>query len=444
MNQFLHLVVSGDGLKARLVREGLGSAGIQATNRVLALALGIVLARSLGADGYGVYAYAFSIMSLLMVVAEAGVPTLLMREIAASQGCEEWGLLRGALSHGVKFVGLVATSVSVFGLLVLWWRADDLAPPVLYTTRLMLFVLPVSALCKTVAHAMSGLHRVVIGQAVDMLVRPVLVLVLVGTGFMLWPNLREPYYAMTAQFVAATIVLLVGALILRRFLPAATKTLKQENRRRNWLRSALPFVLIGGAGVLNNNTDIIMLGWFTGSEEVGIYRVAVQGATLVAFSLQVANAVVAPQFTRLYAKGDMARLQHLVTQSARVVLSVALPIALVFILVGGILISGVFGAEFVAAYGPLAILASGQLVNAGFGSGGFLLYMTGHERTTARILCQTTLLNILLNVVFIPLYGLGGAATATAIALVVWNALLYRQVRQLLGISSTVFRVKTI
>jgi len=69
-------LATGEGLKARLIRGGLGSAGIQAANRVLTLALGIVLARGLGAEGYRVYAYAFALMSLLMVAAEANTPHL--------------------------------------------------------------------------------------------------------------------------------------------------------------------------------------------------------------------------------------------------------------------------------------------------------------------------------------------------------------------------------
>lgn len=432
--------LSGDGLKAQLIRGGLGSAGVQAVNRFLALALGIVLARSLGTEGYGIYAYAFAIMSLLLVLAEAGVPTLLMREIAASQGGEEWGLLRGALRCGLQSVALVATCVSVMGLLVLWWRVGSLPLPVLNTTAFMLLVLPALALCKTVAHVLCGLHRVVIGQAIVMLIRPLLVLVIVGTGFLLWPNLREPHYAMVGQLVSAIVVLLIGALTLQRLLPAEVKTSVPEYRSREWFRSALPFTLIGGAGVINSHADIVLLGWFVSNEDVGIYRVAVQGASLVAFGLQAVNSIVAPQFAKLYAQHDTVRLQRLVTSSARVVLLAALPFALLFTFGGGLVAEWVFGAEFSKAHAPLAILAVGQLINAAFGSVGFLLNMTGHERVVFRILWQTALFNLVMNFVLIPLIGMSGAAIATAITLMIWNFLLYREVISRLSIFSTAFR----
>ena len=62
-------ILHGDGLRSQLIRGALGSAGIQVVNRLLALVLGVVLARALGPESYGVYVYAFAIMSLLMVLA---------------------------------------------------------------------------------------------------------------------------------------------------------------------------------------------------------------------------------------------------------------------------------------------------------------------------------------------------------------------------------------
>lgn len=427
----------GNGLKARLIRGGLGSVAIQAANRLLVLTLGIVLARGLGAEGYGVYAYAFAIMSLLMVLAEAGVPALLMREVAAAQGCEAWGLMRGVLHRARQFVLLTAVTVSLIGLGVLAVFAAEMQTAVLYTTALMLLILPLAALNRIMAHAIRGLHRVVLGQAVDMLLHPLLVLTLVVIGFLLWPTLREPYYAMAAQFAGFAIVCIVTGLLLRRLMPTETRSSPAEYRERTWLKSTLPFTLIGGAGILNSQTDIIMLGWLRSTEEVGLYRVATQAAMLVAFGLQAANAVIAPQFARLHAQGDTIRLQRLVTLSARAILLLALPVAMAFVFAGGLIASWVFGAEFKAAHWPLAILAIGQLTNAFFGSVGFLLNMTGHEKDTARTLWQTGLLNVLLNAALIPAFGMTGAALASALSLFVWNLVLYQIVKTRLGIYST-------
>lgn len=431
---FLISQLSGEGLRAQLIRAALGSAGIQAANRILSLALGILLARALGAEGYGIYAYAFAIMSLLMVVAEAGVPTLLMRELAASQAKSEWGLLRGVLRRAGQFVTLAACVVALIAMVVLWSVSDKLSSPTLYTTALMLLVLPLSAGAKTVAHALRGLHRVVLAQAVDMLLRPILVLILAGVAFWLSPEFRQPQYAMVAQLLGASIVLIAGLLILWQLMPDKVRTTPPTYRSHEWLRSALPFTLIGGALIVSQQTDIIMMGWFVTSDEVGLYRVAVQGGMLVAFALQVMNAIFSPRFAEFYAKGESRHLQRMITLSGRAILCLSFPVVLVFIAWGDQLATLVFGPQFAASHTALAILATGQFISGGFGCIGVLMSMTGREKLLARGLWGCSLLNVILNLFLVPLYSGTGAAIATAVSWLFLHFILYISVKKDLGV----------
>jgi O-antigen/teichoic acid export membrane protein len=426
MLQRIRSLANGNGFRAQLIRGGLGSGAVQATNRLLALALGIVLARMLGPDHYGVYAYAFAIMSLLMVVAEAGVPTLLMREVAASQGRSEWGLLRGALRRGIQFVALMATAVSLIGLLVLWWLADLLSADVLYTTGLMLLVLPVSALCKTVAHVMRGLHRVVIGQVVDMLIRPLFVLVIVALVFLAWPEQREPHVAMAAQLVGALLVLLIGLMLLQRFLPEPSRTSSPEYRNWQWIKSALPFTLIGGAGIINSQTDIIMLGWFMTTENVGLYRVAVQSAALLAFAQQAISVVISPQIAALHAKSDFQTLQKLVTEVSRILLIVVLICFVFFVLFAKDMIILLFGIDYLAAHPPFLILITAQAVTLGlFSLIGPVLAMMNCEKMMSALFLLASFFNVTLNLLLIPRYGTYGAAIATGLTMILLHGSLF-------------------
>jgi O-antigen/teichoic acid export membrane protein len=426
----LSVWLSGDSLRARIIRGGIGSAGIQAANRFLALALGIVLARLLGPDGYGVYAYAFAIMSLLMVVAEAGVPTLLMREVAASQVREEWELLSGALHRGFQFVALTAMTVSSLGLLLLWWLADNVSAMVLYTTALMLLVLPVAALCKTVAHVLQGLNKVVVGQAVDMLIRPLLVLVFVAVLFVGWPQQQLPQVAMAAQLLGSLIVLFIGVRVLMRFLPGQIFEVAPSYKSRLWLKSALPFTLIGGAMIINTQADIIMIGWFLNSESVGVYRVVSQGALMMTFILQAASAVLRPSFAKFYAAGNLRHLDNLYQKSTRVIMISTLPIVIAFVVMGGEILGFVFGSKYVVGASALAILAVGYFANISFGAIGSLMQMIGQEKSTAFFLWVTSVFNVILNLLLIPLFGLNGAAIATAITVFSYHAALWFKYRQ--------------
>lgn len=437
LSHLRRLVGSRSSLRGQLVRSGAGSALVQVLNRLLALALGVVLARGLGAEGYGIYSYAFALMTLLLVFAELGMPTLLMRVIAASQARRDWPQLRGVLVRALQIVFLNAVTLTGIAALVLWFLSDGMSVNQSKTLIWVVALLPLAAVTKAMMAVLQGLQHVVKAQTVEMLVRPVFVLLGVGGVFTFFPDMRLPQYAVLVQLGGAITVLCVAAMLLYQYLPQPVYAAAAKYQTRHWLARAIPLTLIGGAGIINNQTDILMLGFFRAPEEVGIYRVAVQGAVLVTFGLQAANAVIAPQFARLYAQGDHARLQRLVTVSARIILLAALPVALTFILAGGVIASWVFGSEFTQSHTPMAILAAGQLVNATMGSVGFLLNMTGHEKDVARTLLITAGLNILLNLFLIPLFGMAGAASATAASLVLWNIMLYKAVKKRIGINST-------
>ena len=435
------LAGSRDSLRGQLVRGGAGSALIQVVNRLLTLSLGIVLARGLGADGYGVYAYTFALLTLLLVFAELGMPTLLVREVAAGQARRDWSGLRGVLVRALQVVFVAAVTLSAMAALVLWQRGEGMPATLRETLSWGLVLLPIAALTRAITAALRGLQHVVKAQAVEMLVRPALVILGVGFFFMFAPNMRLPQYAMAIQAGGAAVVLGAAVWLLYRYLPRPVHAAEARYQTRQWLSSAMPLTLIGGANILNNQTDILMLGFFRTPGEVGMYRVAVQGAMLVAFGLLAANTVVAPQFARLHAQDDKVRLQRLVTASARAILLAALPVALTFIIAGGTIAGWVFGPEFTKSQAPLAILAVGQLVNAAMGSVGFLLNMTGHEKDVAMTLLVTAGLNIFLNLVLIPPYGMAGAASASAVSLALWNIMLWLAVKKRIGINSTAFTI---
>lgn len=406
--------LQGKELKTRLLRDSVASAALQALSQGLALILGIVLARCLGAEGYGIYAYAFAIMSLLMVAAEAGVPTLLMREVAASHERKEWSTLRAVLIKAGQLVIAAASLVALAGIGVLWWLSESLSPKVFYTTLFMLLALPITALAKTAAHATRGLQQVVVSQVIELLARPLLAIALICIFFFIFSTPTDPQYAMAAQLGAAILTLGISLAALYWLTPKEIYSSSGQPQSINWLRSSLPFVLIGGAGIINSQTDIIMVGSFMNPDDVGIYRVAVQASLLVSFGLQVANNVFAPRFAKLYTQGNVNELKRILTYSSRIVLAATVPPVILLVLWGGSIASWLFGSTFEQSHLPLAILAIGELIGASRGPLGYLLYMIGQEKRMMQILLLSAALNIALNFILIPLLGLLGAALATA------------------------------
>lgn len=431
----LQAFVGGTGLGARILKGGIGTALVNIANMVLSIGLGIVLARGLGADGYGVYAYALAIMSVLVIFAELGMPTLLTRELASREASADWPAAKGAFVRSFQIACANALVLACAGALATVYLYDAGSVEAQRTMLLMFCLLPIVVVLKVLGAALKALRFIVFSQVAEGLLRVVLVLVALSITFFVWPGFRSPEAAMAVQVAATLLVVMIALAVFLLKAPTPMKRAKAAYSTSRWLKSALPFTLIGGASIVNSQTDIIMLGALVAPADVGIYRVAMQSAALVAFVLQVGNTVVSPYFARLHASGSTNELRWLVQRSSQVVFLLTLPLAVFFVLFGGAFAALVFGPEFGESHMPLAILATGELVGASMGCLGFLLYMTGHEKAMLRVLALSAGLNILLNALLIPLFGTPGAATATALGQLLRVILIYRIVRSALRIN---------
>lgn len=437
--QRLRGLVSGDGLRAQLLRGGIGSLAIKAGHTVLAFAVAVVLARTLGPEGYGVYSFALAILMLTAIPAQVGVPQLIIRETAKAQVAENYGLMRGLWRWGNIAVALfsLAALLVVGGILLLTEIGGDGARVATLTVGIAL--IPLIALANVRGACLRGLRKVVQGQLPESIIRPALLLALVG----IWAAFFVPEEGMTAQqamglyVTAAVIAFGIGVWLLRRARPAELSEKPEPIYESGaWRKAVIPLALITGLQLINNYADLLILGIFRSDEEVGIYRAVFQLVILVIFGLQAINKVMQPHFARLYRQGQQERLQKLATASARAILAMALPPAAMFLVVGGDLLAWIFGDAFRAGALALSLLALGQLSNAGMGSVGILLNMTGNERDTMRGTAVAAAANLMMNLVLVPPFGMAGAATASALTLLLWNLLLRHSVKKRLGLET--------
>ncbi len=440
MNQswFSRLVTlgRGEGLRAQLLRGGMGVGALKVLSLPLTLLVTILLARALGPEGFGQYAFVIALITTLSMPLGPALMQLTTRETAAMHQAGDVSRIRALLRWANRHVLLGSVMVMVVvGGIALWfaeWRVDDRWTPLLVG----LVALPLLGLNAVRAGILAGLRRVVQGQFPDLFVRP-LVLLLVAGALMI-VGFLNPLTAVFAFLAGAAMAFAVGIVLLKRTFPesegASPPTDPALNRQ--WLRAWMPFTLLVAASTLNAQIGILLLGWMSTDGQVAAMQVAERGAILVVLSLTVVNLVIGPHITQVHRSGDPGKLRDLSRHSARMALAVALPIALPLMFFGEPILSAVFGAEYAEiATLPLAILAFGQLINVGFGSVGMLLTMSGFERDTLLGQLTALIVNVVAAATLIPPFGAVGAALAAALGLVVWNVVLAVLVTRRLKIS---------
>lgn len=411
--------------------------GLKIVGAGLAFGYSVALARLLGVAEYGLYAYVLAWLQVLIFIALFGQDQLLVRNLSAYEARSEWSLLNGQLRWSRRLVVYTAVTLTIIAGSLVWLIAGNDRYFVAAFWAGCLF-LPLTSLSLMRQGALRGLHRVILGQALEIALRPLCAILLLGIVAYVLRDQLNSIWALTSYAMATLIVFIVGTILLERHIPAAARQTTPQYTGRTWLLSAVPLAYIGVSSILNNRVGVLMLGTLQSEAAAGIYQAVNRGADLIVMTVGSINAVLAPTFSRLYAQNDIPALQKTAVQGARLATLIAFPLMLGLVVFGSWFLA-IYGPGFTAGHTALAMLSIGQLINAMTGSVGQLLIMSQHARSAAWVMTLSNGVNILLCLVLIPSLSITGAALAATVSLVFWNLLLVYLVYQRLGIVVTVF-----
>lgn len=404
-----------------LATAAAGSALVRGAATALNLVVSIVVARVAGPQHFGVYVYCMAVVTLLVQPLGYGFATAVIRHVATYRAREEWSRLRGGLRRAVQVIAVSAALLVAIGL-VMGLASVRIAPESQMAFFVALTLIPLVAVNIFRSAVLRGLSHVVRGQIPELVVPPALFLVLMALAVAAGRQL-DAVSLVTLQVAATGGAVIAGRAVLRRRLPAPLATADVAYEDRTWVTGLLPLLAVGGFMHLGTELAVVLLGHARGPEVAGIFRLAARGAELVSFTLMAIGAAVAPAFAHEFALGDRARLVRLAVRTTQGAMLVALPVALVLILLGERILGFLYGPAFVAGALPLAILAAGHLVNVAAGPVVLLLTMTGHERESAVGTLVALAATVALTVLLIPRWGATGAAVASVTGFLMRNAL---------------------
>ena len=429
-------------LKSRLVRAGLNSAVLRFISTVLTIAVSIFLARLIGPDGMGYYAFAMSIVALAGIPTQMGIPVLVLRETAKSEQRQDWPQMRGVWNWASRRV-LIATTVLIPSIALVSWffKGPVLSPLGLKTIWAALPMLFFFAVGQLRASALRGMSRPALGLIPDGIFRPLIQLISLGVIALL---VQEPqsYLAALVNVGASFLAFILGSFFLYSTAPKELwKFTPDQSSAAEWRKAVLPLALVSGMLIVIQNLNIMVLGVFHTPEETGFFRIALSASSMIVFGMTVVNFVVTPSFAKLHANMSSEEMARTAQISAALSFATALPIALLFVFGGGSLLVLLYGEAFRDAYLPLVVLAGSKLILTAYGSCGNLLNMTGNERDDVRALVLGLAANLCASLVLVPILGGLGAAIATLAGTLVWNIHLAQKVTERLGFSGSAFPI---
>lgn len=401
-----------------------------------------LLARLLSVQQFGAYAFLIAVIQVVCVAVQFGLPQLVLRD-AARLVLEADAKALAALAAWARRVFLITSSLGILLAIISLYLKT---PPAVqwFDVCVALLIVPAIGLINLDSSQLRGMRYGATSQISELFVAPAvffLCVVVLFLGREAFPaNVTEVLAVRLIAFLCATLVahrLLRNA--IRRFqLRAPGRSLLPDlsESALTRLKTSMVFGISAAVYALNTNFDVLAIAYISGEEQVALYKVAALVGGAVGLLMQSVNAALGPVISRELALGNPSKLEKLIHAQLRLLSIVVVAVFVFLVLFGEPLLGWAFGTVYGAAYPAMLPLAFASAVSLAYGPAGLLLNMGGHEQKALRASVFSLIINIVLNMLLVPLYGSVGAAVATLLATLVFNFLLWAYAKQLVGVNT--------
>ena len=413
-------------------RMALIAFAIRVVSAAIAFASQIILARLMGEFEYGVFVFVWVISVILGNLSCLGFHTAVIRFLPQyrTEGAEE--AIMGLTATARIFAMISATLIAATGIAALYLLGDKIQAHYVQPLFVGAFVLPMIALGDVLDGTARANGWPIHALSPTYIARPLLILVFVIAAIGLG-RMADANTAILAALAAAYLTTIVQFVVVTGKLRHRFPAQGVEIHFRKWLMVAFPIFLIEGFYFMLTNADVIIVGLYLPPEKVAVYFAAAKTMALVHFVYFAVKAAAAQRFSGLVSGTDRTALAAFARQTVQWTFWPSLLVGGFVILAGPFLLS-LFGPAFQDGHPIMIVLFVGIIAKAMIGPGEVLLTMAGEHKICAVIYAMALAANLGLNVTLIPAWGLLGAATSTASAMVIEAVLLHIIIRRRLGI----------
>jgi len=407
-----------------------------------------VMARYLGPDGLGLFSMAVMLAGVIELIAAFGVDGALTKYVAEykEQESKIYSLVSSALIT-ILIIG-VTTSLALFVFSNTIANIFNM-PYLSLLLRIYALVFPFSLAHGIIISFFIGLREMRYYAFIRILraslaLAFILALLMIGLGV---------EGAMLGTVFAIIVTAVVAMVIMKRFLHFTFLDYKKNTKMLASFGSRLV-----GASMINeiySYTDILMIGFFLTSTEVGYYTVAISLSRFFWLVPRAMATVAYPAISEYWAKDNHQAINKLVDKATKYSACILIFAGMSVIFFAKDIINFLFTPEFLPAVLPLTILIIGTVTSGTLRSIGGIFASVGKPDLLLKISAIGAVGDIILNIALIPTYGIVGAATATTAAYVLnvvitiyflrkalsikLDAFWYIKMAMLIGISVTLF-----
>jgi O-antigen/teichoic acid export membrane protein len=419
---------SGNGVKSQqhmsvtktIAKNTMFSFITDASDILVNLVVGIILARFLGPADYGLYSFLIWFLFFIALFANLGLGHMVIRFIAESMGRQ----IEGEVKQLASLAFWLRTLVTVLFIIILIGSIGYWANVFGYPENQELFIILALAILPQGLNALmvsifSGFQKYEYGAYLILGTNPlralgIIIVCAMGLG------IREILLVSLGSWVLG---IFIGLFLLRRLIPL--NSILVRPRFNPEMKRALKYsmIMMGVMAVsyfMNQRAEILFLGIFHPGEAIGFYTIAflVSGST-VGLILRVFSTVLIPAISEQIGRGDMERVRAIYLTSARYLMIVGIPLAAGGIVLAGPIISVVYGIEYEPAVLLLQILFIPFTFMAIANSATSVILAVNRPSFVLKVGAGLVILSVALELWLIPIYGATGAAIGSSVARII-------------------------
>ena len=397
----------------------LGKAGVQ----VILFVISILLTRYLGKERLGDYATLLVVPVFIRLMTSFGFETLINKKLPELGIHDSLGDKARYLIGRLLVFRLVITTLFCFLIYhFLSYYFDFINNPELIEFRwaliLYFFVITVDSLLSTLFMTLLRFKTLAKTETLGSLLNLVFLIVFI--------RLDYGIYAVLYAYIISIGITSIIYLILARdqYLGAIKKPKFDDMGHLAWVSYGIGFLGFG----LMAQSDVLLMNFFkVGRADIGLYYLATGLGAAMAFLLAGVAPMALSLFSETYAKDGIKSLGNLYCQIVGFSAYLTIPVYVFCVLNSSLLIDFIYGSTFLEGTRALAVYAAlaGIQIALGINFTVSALYVIRRRDVAMRSTAESSFLNIALNLVLIPAYGMMGAVMATGFSMV------YMVVRQL-------------
>jgi O-antigen/teichoic acid export membrane protein len=410
-------------------------------SKLLTYVYRIIIARHFGPEIYGLYSLASIVLGLFVVFSSIGLTDGLMRFVSFYRGKKQTDKIRYLLKT-ITIILFISSTIFA-GLLFL--LSEFISINLFHNENLTIFLkifsilIPVTVFSYIFLNILRAFEKIglysFIWNVLQNLVKVITLILLIFLGL-------KTNAVIFSYFLGILSMLLVAYFLCRYKLSEifVAHKLKKQNKNkiiREVFSYSWPIMFTGLVGTMLYWIDSFLLGYFMGAINVGIYNAATPLIGLMAFIPSMFTQLFFPLIIKEFSKKNYGVINELSKQVGKWILILNLPLFLIMITFPGTLIALFFGESYLAASSALRILAVGGFISSLVFLSTDLISMIGKSKLILINILGASFLNILLNFILIPKYGLNGAAIATSAVITLLSIILLCEVKYHLKIVPT-------